>query len=133
MIVAVADTSALIRLYIPDGPVVEGVEAAVDAAWRGEGLLLCPELALAEMTQVVWKKEIAGHLSSGEADELFEAFLELPLHPVRHGDLLAPARTVARRHGLSIYDGLFLALAIRHRCPLLTADQTLAQAAQKET
>jgi len=40
-----------IRLYIPDGPVVEGLAAAVDAAWRGEGLLLCPEIAFAEIAQ----------------------------------------------------------------------------------
>jgi len=130
VIVAVADTSALIRLYIPDGPVVEGLAAAVDAAWRGEGLLLCPEIAFAEIAQVVWKKEMAGYLSLKEADEVFDAFLDLPLRPIRHRDLLSDARSLARRHKLTVYDGLFLALAHQRGGRLFTADQALARAAQ---
>ena len=45
----VVDTSALIRLYVPDGPIPEGLEAAMGAAWRGEALLIAPDLLLAEV------------------------------------------------------------------------------------
>ena len=131
MSVAIADTSALVRLYIPDGPVVDGLTAAVEAAWRGDGLLLCPEIALAEMAQVLWKKEQAGYLTSEEAEDVFDAFLDLPLQVVAHRDLLADARMLARRHRLTVYDGLFLALADRHGGRLFTADQELAEAARR--
>jgi predicted nucleic acid-binding protein len=129
--VAVADTSALVRLYLPDGPVVEGLTAAVEAAWRGDGVLLCPEIALAEMAQVLWKKEQAGYLTPEEADEVFDAFLDLPLRVITHRELLPDARILSRRHRLTVYDGLFLALAHQRESRLFTADEELAEAARR--
>ena len=40
--------------------------------------------------------------------------------------------TLARRHGLTVYDASYLELAERHAAPLATLDVTLAQAAQRE-
>jgi predicted nucleic acid-binding protein len=46
----------------------------------------------------------------------------------------SPARDVvlslARRHGLAVYDALYLELAIRHSASLATLDKHLATAAQ---
>ena len=75
MRIIVPDTSALARLYVPDGPIPEGLEEAVNAAWRGEIALVVPELALAEFVQVLWKKEQAGYLRSLEVDEIVAAFM----------------------------------------------------------
>ena len=49
MKVIVADTSALIRLYLPDGPIPDGFEDYVDSAWRAEATIVVPELALPEV------------------------------------------------------------------------------------
>jgi predicted nucleic acid-binding protein len=40
--------------------------------------------------------------------------------------------TLARRHGLTVYDGSYLELAERSAAPLATLDVTLAQAAERE-
>ena len=128
MKIIVLDTSAIIRLYVPDGPLPDGLEGHITSAWRGETALFAPELALAEVAQVLWKKEQAGHLNSSEVDEILFSILELPIETVGHYDLLPDAMLLARRHNLTIYDALFLALARKKRAPLITADQRLAKA-----
>ncbi|MFM2152438.1 MAG: hypothetical protein RL199_873, partial [Pseudomonadota bacterium] len=40
----VLDSSALLRLYLPDGPLPAGLESAVELAGRGDALLLAPQL-----------------------------------------------------------------------------------------
>jgi predicted nucleic acid-binding protein len=39
---------------------------------------------------------------------------------------------IATRHDLTVYDAMYLALARRHKIPLLTRDRALQQAATKE-
>ena len=63
----VADTSALIRLYLPDGPLPEDFEYHIDSAWQGETIIFIPEIALAEAGQVIWKKQQAGILALPES------------------------------------------------------------------
>lgn len=126
----VFDTSALMRLYIPDGPLPTGASEAVSAAWRGEAALLAPELLLAEVGQVLRKKERASVMSSDEADSVLAAILDLPLELVEHRTHMASAMALARRHDVSVYDALFLALARHHAAELLTADEALARAAR---
>ena len=128
MKVSVLDTSALVRLYLPDGPVPEGTEAALEGAWRGDEVLLIPELALAEVAQVLLKKERAGLLSAEEAKGVLEEILTLPLHVVGQADLMLSAASLARRLNLTIYDALFLALALKRGAPLLTGDQEMSAA-----
>lgn len=128
MKIVIVDTSALIRLYVPDGPIPHGLEGDLEAAWRGETILMIPELALAEFAQVLWKKEQAGYLRSSEVDEILEALLELPVEIVGHHALLTDALALARHYGITIYDSLFLSLAGRKKAELITADQELKNA-----
>lgn len=128
MKIVIVDTSALIRLYVPDGPIPDGLEEHLDAAWRGEITLMIPELALAEFVQVLWKKEQAGYLESSEVDEIVEALLELPVEIIGHHGILMDALSLARRYGLTVYDSLFLSLAMKRKAQLITADERLKNA-----
>ncbi len=121
----VVDTSALIRLFVPDGPLPEGLEAAVDAAWRGDALLMAPDLLLAEIGQVLRKKERAGYLRKEESDEILAAVLALPIEVLPHRPLLADALDLARETNLTVYDALFLALAKGRGAALISADEQL--------
>jgi predicted nucleic acid-binding protein len=121
----VVDTSALIRLFVPDGPIPNGLEDAVDLAWRGEAALLAPELALAEAAQVLCKKERAGYLSADESDAIRAEILGVPVDYTGHGGLLEDAVSIARDCDLTVYDALFLALANQRRAELITADARL--------
>lgn len=79
MKIVIADTSALIRLYVPDGSIPDDLQDYIAAAWRGEAILMVPELALAEFAQILWKKEQEGYLRSSEVDEIIAALMEIPL------------------------------------------------------
>ncbi|OGL47033.1 MAG: hypothetical protein A2161_17615 [Candidatus Schekmanbacteria bacterium RBG_13_48_7] len=127
MKVVVADTSALIRLYIPDGPIPGDFERHIELAWRAETVVMIPELALAEVAQVLLKKQRSGSLKESEVDEIMSAFLELPLEVVGHLELLPDALLLARQNDLSVYDALFLALAMKMKAELITADPRLKQ------
>ncbi|MFZ0451881.1 MAG: type II toxin-antitoxin system VapC family toxin [Desulfatiglandaceae bacterium] len=128
MKIVIVDTSALIRLYVPDGPIPDGLEEYLAAAWRGEIALMIPELALAEFVQVLWKKEQAGYLESSEVGEIVAALLELPIEVVGHHGILMDALSLARPYGLTVYDSLFLSLARKKKAELVTADQRLKNA-----
>lgn len=126
----VIDTSALVRLYVPDGPLPPGLEEALAAAWQGDAVLFTPALALAEFGQVLRKKEQRGFLQPEDTDDMIDTMLRLPLRSVEHADLLRPAVQLARLHSLTVYDALFLALAIKQSSTLFTADKKLQQVAQ---
>jgi predicted nucleic acid-binding protein len=126
----VLDTSALIRLYVPDGPLPEGLEEHIALAWRAEAVVIIPELALVEAAQVLWKKESAGYLESSEVDEIFTCILELPLEIIGHYALLPDVFSLVRQHQLTAYDALFLVLAQKRKAELITADQKLLKVFQ---
>ncbi|OGQ84794.1 MAG: hypothetical protein A2289_17315 [Deltaproteobacteria bacterium RIFOXYA12_FULL_58_15] len=128
----VLDTSALLRLYIPDGPLPEGVEEALELAWRAEAIVFVPELALVECAQVLLKKARARFITEAEADEILDSILELPLEIVGHRELLRDALEAARRHQLTAHDALSLALAADRHGTLLSADERLVSACQRD-
>ncbi len=124
----VLDTSAIIRLYVPDGVVPKGLADDLDGAASGDVALLVPELALAEVGQVLKKKERAGFLTAAESDEILDAILGLPLDIVGHRDILRTAVDVSRSRGLTVYDALFLALALDRKAELVSGDKRLLAA-----
>jgi predicted nucleic acid-binding protein len=128
---AVIDSSAFLRFYLPDGPVPTELEELVEAAVRAEAVLLAPELALAEVTQVLHKKERDRRLNRTEADEILEAFLALPVRFIPHRELVPDALALARTYNVSVYDGIFIALAKKHRVGLITADVQLEKIFRK--
>lgn len=118
----VLDTSAVMRLFIPDGPIPQGMEEAIESALRHEAVLLAPQLLLAEAGQVVRKKERAGYLSAAQGDEVLAAIKDLPVEYQPHGPLLGHAVEISRRSNLTVYDALFVALARERNSDIITAD-----------
>lgn len=126
----VLDTSAVMRLYIADGPLPEGLEQAMQAAERGEGVLLAPELMLAEAAQVLHKKRSQRVLSGAEAEEILLHLLLLPIKYMPHAPVLERAAQIARERRLTVYDALFLTLAEQHSARVITADNVMRAAAR---
>jgi predicted nucleic acid-binding protein len=103
----------------------------MDEALRADAVILVPELALAEVGEVLRKKEHAKGLTRKEVDTILHSLLRLPLEIVGHAELIEDALDIARRSKLTVYDALFLALARQRRCDLITADARLARAHRK--
>ncbi len=126
----VIDTSALVRLFVPDGPVHPEAEAAFNRATTGADVLMAPQLLLAETANVLLRKCRRGELSSSELRDLLQAVESLPIRYFEHEPLLLAACVIAEARGLSAYDALYLALAERHGARVLTSDAQLDKAAR---
>ena len=96
--------------------------------------LRAPDLLLSELANVFWKGARRGDLTFGESRELLNRFVS------DHVDVtvrLLPSRLVIK-HALqiasterhSIYDCIYLALAVQARCMLITADDRLVRTIQ---
>ena len=118
---AVADSSALVASVVNSG----SDSRWVDVAFADEELA-CPELALAEASNILRRMELAGRISHTEATAAYAELLRLNivLYP------FAPfsERIWQLRNNLTIYDAWYVALAEVLGCSLVTLDRRLSRA-----
>ena len=126
----VFDTSALLRLCLPDGPLPDGAEDAYRRAERGDLHLLAPELILAEGAQALHRKRREGVITPVEQVDLLNDLLSAPLQLFSHKPLAPRAVELAYEHGLTVYDALFLTLAEKYNATLFTTDARLLREAR---
>ena len=121
----VIDTSALIRFYIPDGDLPKEFEQLIHDIERGTIVLIAPELIIAEIGQVIWKKWKQKVVNAQEAQDLLKAILDCPFRILSHREYIVPALAIAQANNLTVYDSLFLAIALRYKAELITVDDIL--------
>jgi len=119
----VVDTSVAIKWFVP-----EIHSAAAVRLLDPEFILCAPDLIGPELANTVWKKLRRGEISRGEADEILAAFDKLPIEVVPTKALLPAAFQVATALDRSVYDSLYIALAVAEECSLVTADRKLHSA-----
>lgn len=90
--------------------------------------LHAPDLIHAEVANVIWKRRRRREIDDGEAADLLVDFLSLPLMITPSEDLLAPALQLALKTDRTVYDCLYLALAVMTKTVLITADKRLVNA-----
>lgn len=117
----VLDASILIKLFFQEEHSTTCVRAVRDAAE-----LLAPELLWAETANVVWKRLRRGEITATDAGALIDEMLRVPIVIHTHSSLVSPALALAAETGRTVYDCLYLALAVRENVPMLTADERLA-------
>ena len=120
----VIDTSVAVKWYIPEA---HSVEAKV---YLGRGLdRHAPDYLSAEAASVVLKRirsrDEKLRLTLGEGRMVLAALKTTPIQFHESGPLIDPAFALAAEIGASLYDGLFLALALQIRGQLVTADRKL--------
>jgi predicted nucleic acid-binding protein len=127
--IGVVDTSALIRLFVPDGPLPDGIEDFLRGVERGLNIAIAPELLLAEAANVINKKRVSGELNSGESERLLSDLISVPIRLFPHQPIILKAFKLAREHNLTVYDTLYLALAEDHGAVIFSADRKLMRTA----
>lgn len=128
--IGVVDTSALIRLFVPDGPLPNDFEGFLRGVERGLNIAIAPELLMAEAANVINKKQRSGELSESEGDQLLSDILSVPIRLFPHRPILPRAFELARAHNLTVYDTLYLALAEEHGAVIFTGDRKLLSIAE---
>lgn len=87
-----------------------------------------PDLIHAEFANVCWKRCRRGEIEPAEADQLLMQFRRLPLLITPSKDIVEPALRLAVQTDRTVYDCLYLALAVSTRCVLVTLDERLVNA-----
>jgi predicted nucleic acid-binding protein len=120
MTTLVVDTSVGVKWVVP--------ESDSDAAerLRGPGFVLhAPAFFLIEAASVLWKKHRRGELSPTDANDCLTILERSPItwHP--DAGVIRAAFDIALRSNRSVYDSLYLALAIQLQACVVTADEKL--------
>ncbi len=95
----------------------------------GDVNLSVPDLFWPEIGNVLWKSAHLGRISEVAAGEAVEWLLALQIPTSPTQALLGDALTIAIACERTVYDSIYLALAVESGRPLLTADERLVNAA----
>ena len=118
--VVVVDASVVVKWFLPE------VHAeAARRLLRGRRTLVAPELIWAEIGNTLWKKYIRKELTADAAYAILQDMQRFPLQTIAINVLLDMAWNLAVRFQISVYDALYLALAMSRHCTLVTADHQL--------
>lgn len=118
---AVVDCSVVVKWVFPE-PETPAAVALRHELERAGAVLYAPDFLFVELANVAWKKGIfraVSHFPS-QLEELIETFTVIPSLQV-----LRPACEIAHQYRISIYDALYVALALAHQVPFHTADRSL--------
>ena len=119
----VVDASVAVKWFLSE-PHSEQARAILD----GDHEMLAPDLLVAEFGNVLWKRTRSGDMTEEEAAAAIEALLRTPLQLRPLSALVVSALEIANRTERSVYDSLYLALAIAEDARLVTADSRLFNA-----
>jgi len=116
----VVDASVAIKWFVPE------IHSDAALRLRGEGYeLMAPDLLIPEIGNVLWKKIVRDGMKLGVAGEILKHFLASPVAILPSMPLVDTALRIAAEERRSVYDGLYVALAVLQRCRLVTADRKL--------
>jgi len=122
----VVDARVVVKWFLPE----DHTEAA-RSLLNEDFILFAPDLVRAEVGNVMWKRWRWGDVSAEVTREALGHLERLPLRIRSSRPLIETAWDVARRFDRSFYESLYVALAKREGCLLVTADRKLYNALSK--
>jgi predicted nucleic acid-binding protein len=102
--------------------------AAARAILVAGGELHAPDLLPVEVANVIWKRHGRQEIDEAEARGLLADCLRLPLKIAPSSGLVEPALELALRTNRTVYDCLYLALAVKAKAVLVSADKRFVNA-----
>ena len=120
MIPRVVDASIAVKWLLP-----EIHSGAARRILGGRHELVAPDLIWAEAGNVLWKRVRSGTVSTDDAQALLRDLRRFPITTLPLSSLVESALEIAVSFGRSVYDSLYLALALSRQCQLVTADRRL--------
>lgn len=122
----VIDSSAVLGALLPDEAGTD-----LDTLFEPYDEIVAPWLMWAEVRNILLVAERRGRLAAGLVEDILEALHDLGI-ALDQTPRSAAVLRLARRHQLSVYDALYLELALHQEADLATHDQALRRAAIAE-
>jgi len=117
----VLDTSVALAWYVPESA-SQASRTYLDRLLRGAIQCLVPDLHFWEFANALRTRVRRGEITEGVAREVFDLHLDLDLEPVE------PDRRrvleVALEYGATVYDAVYIALALDQDAVFLTGERT---------
>jgi len=85
--------------------------------------LLVPDFFFPEIGNILWKRVRKGEMTLQEATRDLKVLQGLPLTVDYSFSLMTDALEIATRIEQAVYDCVYLSLAVKHNCKMVTADQ----------
>lgn len=128
----VVDASVIVKFVLPE-ELSDRAVGLLDGAFAEDWELRGPDLWRTEVANALWKRhrlrlidgELVRELDAVTAADVFAWSVRLPVRTHSSAGLLATAFELALQTGLTVYDALYVALALREGAPLITADHRL--------
>jgi predicted nucleic acid-binding protein len=124
----VVDCSVAIKWVLDEAGAAEAIEL-LESHGRGEVTLVAPDLLRLEAASLLARRTRNKRSSPLEATRSYEFVAAAMPHLFPSQQLLPQALQIAFANQLSLWDAIYISLAIRLDCPLITADNRLIRSA----
>jgi len=121
----VIDASVLIKFFIPE-ILSEKAENLNSRVAKGELSLVAPDLIFPEVGNILWKKHLRKELNRSEVTLIVDAIVSMPMEIEASQPLLPTAVDLGLACGITVYDAIYVSLAMIREMVLMTADRKLA-------
>lgn len=126
MTLVVVDASVAAKWFLPGEPLSAEAFSLLARYAKGELRFVVPDLFWAELANILWKSVRLRRIPARSAHSALESLRERSFPTVPSLDLLGAALTLALAFDRSVYDSLYVALAVHSKSHLITADEKLA-------
>ena len=113
----VVDASVAVKWFLPES----GSEQALSLFESGT-VLYAPDLMFAEITNVLWKRIQNTEITIEHATKRLSVLSLTNINTYPSKDLMTNALKLAVEYSHPVYDCIYLTLAIKLECPMITAD-----------
>jgi predicted nucleic acid-binding protein len=126
----VVDASVAVKWCLPaqQEEFVPQAEDLLASYRRSEIRFLVPDLFWAELASGLWKAVRRGRISTERAMSALSLVGDLGIPSIPSADLLPQALFLAMSHDRTVYESLYVALAVQSKSEMITADERLANA-----
>ena len=126
----VVDASVAAKWFLPRAGETFTTEAEelLNSYVIGELRILVPDLFWAELANIFWKAVRQGRWTRTAAETALLAILNRTIPTIPALTLLEDAFDIALTFDRSVYDCVYVSLAVASKCDLVTADERLANA-----
>ena len=128
MSLVVVDASVAAKWFLPENgeTLAEEAMALLDKYDKREVQFVVPDLFYVEIASAIWKAVRVGRVSGGFGDQALALLTQREFATVPSLKLLDKAFRIATAFERTVYDSLYVALAVQTNSQLITADERLA-------